>query len=395
VSAGSATVERARPLDGIRVLDFTTMVSGPYCTRLLADVGATVIKLEAPTGDLLRGAVPVGASGSRYFAAFNAGKQSVVVDLKEPDGAALARDLAARCDVVVENFRPGVMAKLGLGYDALAAANPALVYCSISGFGQTGPMNAWPAYAPIAHALSGFDHVFARAQDGDGAPPIAAIQIADVLTGAFAFGAIQSALIARLRTGRGDYVDATLIEAAMALVTGDLQMPQLETNARITTFKAVRARDGYVMPVILTDKAFAALCAVIDPTLGRDPRFTARERPKHFPELRDAIERWTSCRNARDCQEALMAAGVPCARYATLDDVLDDPQLNELGAFAPLEDASGPFVVNNAPFRFRGARTHIRAGAPSLGEHTADVLAELLALDDARLADLVGRKVIA
>src|SRR5262249_11478318 len=166
------------------------MVSGPYCTRLLADVGATVVKLENPSGDLLRNAVPHSASGSRYFAAFNAGKQSIVVDLKSPDGAALARDLAAKCDVVVENFRPGVMDKLGLSYEALAAANPALVYCSISGFGQTGPMKDWPAYAPIAHALSGFDHVFTQAQESDGAPPIAAIQIADVLTGAFAFGAV-------------------------------------------------------------------------------------------------------------------------------------------------------------------------------------------------------------
>jgi len=391
----SDSAQRARPLDGVRVLDFTTMVSGPYCTRLLADVGATVIKLEATGGDLLRGAVPHSASGSRYFAAFNAGKQSVVVDLKSSDGVALARELAAKSDVVVENFRPGVMDKLGLGYDALAAANPPLVYCSISGFGQTGPMKDWPAYAPIAHALSGFDHVFAQAQENDGAPPIAAIQIADVLTGAFAFGAVQSALIARYRTGRGDYVDATLLEAALALVTGDLQMPQIETNARITTFKAVRARDGYVMPVILTDKAFAALCDVIDPALRDDPRFTARERAKHFPELRAAIERWTSRHAARQCQDTLMAAGVPCARYATLEDVIDDPQLQELRAFASLDDAGGRFVVNNAPFRFRGVDTRIRCGAPALGEHTNRVLTTLLGIDAARLADLARRGVIA
>jgi len=391
----SSVAARARPLDGVRVLDFTTMVSGPYCTRLLADVGATVIKLENPTGDPLRGAVPHGASGSRYFAAFNAGKRSVVVDLKEPAGVALARELAAKCDVVVENFRPGVMDKLGLGYGALAAANPALVYCSISGFGQTGPMKDWPAYAPIAHALSGFDHVFAQAQEDDGTPPIAAIQIADVLTGAFAFGAVQSALIARYRTGRGDYVDATLLEAALALVTGDLQMPQIQTNARITTFKAVHARDGYVMPVILTDKAFEALCDIVDPALRDDPRFCARERAKHFPELRVAIERWTSRHDARHCQAVLMAAGVPCARYATLDDVLAEPQLRELGTFAALEDASGRFVVNNAPFRFRGADTTIRHGAPALGEHTTTVLTDLLGLDSPRVTELLRRQVIA
>ena len=283
----AASGDRGRPLDGIRVLDFTAVVSGPYCTRLLADMGATVIKVEADGGDLLRHAVPLSAAGSRYFAAFNAGKQSIVIDLKAPSGAAIARELAAKCDVVVENFRPGVMEKLGLGYDALADANPALVYCSISGFGQTGPMRDWPAYAPIVHALSGFDHVFTQCQDDRSEPPITGIQVADVLTGAFAFGAIQSALIKRFRTGRGDYIDATLIESAMALVTGDLQMPQIETDTRIQTFKAVRANDGFVMPVILTEKAFETLCSIVDPNLlarpALQPPRAAREAHRRTP----------------------------------------------------------------------------------------------------------------
>ena len=279
----AAATDRGRPLDGIRVLDFTAVVSGPYCTRLLADMGATVIKVEADGGDLLRHAVPLSSAGSRYFAAFNAGKQSIVIDLKAPKGCAIARELAAKCDVLVENFRPGVMEKLGLGYDALAEANPALVYCSISGFGQTGPMRDWPAYAPIVHALSGFDHVFTQCQDDRSSPPITGIQVADVLTGAFAFGAIQSALIKRFRTGRGDFIDATLIESAMALVTGDLQMPQIETDTRIQTFKAVRANDGFVMPVILTEKAFETLCSIINPDLLRDPRFSHRVPARNTP----------------------------------------------------------------------------------------------------------------
>lgn len=378
-----------RPLDGIRVLDFTAMVSGPYCTRLLADMGATVIKVEAESGDLLRHAVPLSTAGSRYFAAFNAGKQSIVIDLKSPKGVEIARELATKCDVVVENFRPGVMEKLGLGYDTLAAANPALVYCSISGFGQTGPMKDWPAYAPIVHALSGFDHVFTQCQDDRSEPPITGIQVADVLTGAFAFGAIQSALIKRFRTGRGDYIDATLIESAMALITGDLQMPQIETDTRIQTFKAVRAQDGFVMPVILTEKAFETLCGIIDPKLLDDPRFNHRvPRAKHTAEFRDAIEAWTSQRSGRTCQDTLMAAGVPCARYATVEDVLDDSHLNARGSFAKLDDGTGTFMVNNAPFQFRGSDTSIRSGAPKLGEHTADVLTQLLQLDADSVAEL-------
>ncbi len=387
--------DRGRPLDGIRVLDFTSMVSGPYCTRLLADMGATVVKLEPAGGDMIRGAVPVLPSGSRYFTAFNAGKQSIVVDLKSARGADIARRLAAVSDVVVENFRPGVMDKLGLGYDALRVANPTLVYCSISGFGQQGPMKDWPAYAPIVHALSGFDHVFSACQDDASEPPIAGIQVADVLTGAFAFGAVQSALIRRFRTGRGDYIDATLIESAMALVTGDLQMPQIETDQRIMTFKAVRARDGWVMPVILTDKAFESLCEVIDPNLATDPRFNHRvARARHTNELRTAIETWTSKRSARVCQDTLMAAGVPCARYATLEDVLDDPHLVARGTFAQLEDAAGPFVVNNAPFRFRESDTAIRSGAPKLGQHTGAVLAQWLNIDADGIAELAREGIV-
>ncbi len=391
----NAPSDRSRPLDGIRVLDFTAVVSGPYCTRLLADMGATVIKVEADGGDLLRHAVPLSAAGSRYFAAFNAGKQSIVIDLKTPRGSAIARDLAAKCDVIVENFRPGVMAKLGLGYDALAEANPALIYCSISGFGQTGPMRDWPAYAPIVHALSGFDHVFTQCQDDRSNPPITGIQVADVLTGAFAFGAIQSALIKRFRTGRGDYIDATLIESSMALVTGDLQMPQIETDTRIQTFKAVRAHDGFVMPVILTEKAFETLCSIIDPNLLQDPRFSHRvPRAKHTAELRAAIEAWASQRSARECQETLMAVGVPCARYATVEDVLDDAHLNARGSFTTLDDGAGSFVVNNAPFRFRNSDTAIREGAPRLGQHTTAILTDLLGLDPQQLQSLAADRIV-
>jgi crotonobetainyl-CoA:carnitine CoA-transferase CaiB-like acyl-CoA transferase len=287
------------------------------------------------------------------------------------------------------------MQKLGLGYDELAASNPALVYCSISGFGQSGPMKDWPAYAPIVHALSGFDHVFTQCQDDTSEPPIAGIQVADVLTGAFAFGAVQSALIKRFRTGRGDYIDATLVESAMALITGDLQMPQIETDTRIQTFKAVRANDGFVMPVILTEKAFESLCRIVDPGLLDDPRFNRRApRARHTAEFRDAIETWTQQRSARACQETLMAAGVPCARYSTVEDVLADPHLGARGSFTTLDDGAGAFRVNNAPFQFRDSDTAIRGGAPRLGEHTISILTEVLGLDAARVQALAADRVI-
>jgi len=369
------TRDTSRPLEGFRVLDFTSMVSGPYCTRLLADMGAIVIKVEAPDGDLIRHGAPLTTAGSRYFQAFNAGKQSIVLDLKAPDGLRIAADLAAACDVLVENFRPGVMQKLGLGYDVLSARNPTLVYCSISGFGQSGPMRDWPAYAPIVHALSGFDAAFMSCQDNPHVPPVAGIQVADVLTGAFAFGAIQSALLKRVRTGCGDYIDATLIESAMALITGDLQMPQVETAQRITTFKAVRSNDGFVMPVILTEKAFEALCRIIDERLLHDPRFNERgARAKHWEALRLTIEAWTIERSAQQCQDTLMSAGVPCARYASPADVLRNEHLLARGSFSTLDDGSGDFLVNHAPFQFSSTDTHIRHAAPALGADTSRIL---------------------
>ncbi len=391
----TAPPDRSRPLEGIRVVDFTSMVSGPYCTRLLADMGAEVIKIEPAGGDPIRYAAPLNEAGSRYFQTFNAGKQSLVLDLKSARGVAVAADIAARCDVLVENFRPGVMAKLGLGYDALSARHPGLVYCSISGFGQDGPMRDWPAYAPIVHALSGFDSVFIAAQDDASTPPVASVQIADVLTGAFAFGAIQSALIKRFRTGHGDHVDSTLIESAIALVSGDLQVPQAETSQRIMTFKAVPTRDGFVMPVILTDKAFQGLAAIIDPRWLADPRFKDnRARGEHAQQLREGIAEWTSSRTARECQDTLMNADVPCAMYATPTDVLNSRHLIDIGTFTTLDDGHGEFKVNNAPFRFRHSESGIRSLAPGLGAQTHNVLSTLLGYEDATIETLHEARVV-
>ena len=393
---GARTDPAALPLHGIRVLDFTSMVSGPYCTRLLADMGCEVIKVESVTGDLIRQAPPVTAHGSRYFHAFNGGKRSIAIDLKHPDGAALARRLALRCDVLVENNRPGVMAALGLGADALRADHPALVYCAISGFGADGPMRDWPAYAPIVHALSGFDTVFMRAQGADSAPPVASVQVADVLTGAFAFGAIQSALIKRFRTGVGDVIDSTLIESAMALITGDLQVPQLLPQQRIQTFTAVRAADGFVMPVILTEKAFASLARIIDPQWLNDPRFAGpRARAEHGAALRAGIEAWTVQRPARECQEKLMNADVPCACYATPADVLNNPHLLARDSFTRLGDGAGAFLVNNAPFRFASVATPVRGAAPALGAHTRELLQTLLDLSNGEIDALHAARAVA
>jgi len=208
-----------RPLTGLRVIDFSTLVAGPWCSRLLADCGAEVIKVEAAgEGDVLRHSSPIPGGISRTFAHFNCGKKCVALDLKTPAGLDLGRRLIERADVLIENFRPGVMSRLGLDAGSLRARNPRLVYCSVSGFGQSGPMSQQAAYAPIVHALSGFDRAFMTANGSSEAPPASAIMIADVVAAVYAFGAIQTALLQRERTGVGAAIDTTLLEAMLSLV---------------------------------------------------------------------------------------------------------------------------------------------------------------------------------
>ncbi|MGZ5234611.1 MAG: CaiB/BaiF CoA transferase family protein, partial [Burkholderiales bacterium] len=205
------------PLDGLRVLDFTNMLSGPYCTRLLADLGAEVIKIEPPVGDHNRNRRPVRNGYSSFFGHLNCGKKSVVLDLKSRAGRDAAISLAQKTDIIVENWRPGVADRLGVGYKAVAQSNPKVIFCSISGFGQTGPTSQRPAYAPIVHAASGFDLAQVQYQGG-GRPANTATFIADVFGGMSAFGAVQTALYNLKQTGRGQFIDVALMDAMLNLL---------------------------------------------------------------------------------------------------------------------------------------------------------------------------------
>ena len=260
----NAVLPNLRPLDGIRVVDFTSLVAGPWCTRLMADCGAEVIKVEAVgDGDILRHAPPLADGMSRVFAQFNCGKKSISLNLKSPSGLALARRLVEKADVVIENYRPGVMARLGLDYASVVAANTTLIYCSISGFGQSGPRAKQAAYAPVVHALSGFDHVFMQGQGGAGAPPVSGIMIADVAAAVYAFGAIQTALVHRERHGIGSYIDATLIESMMSLIGIQFQETQSDEAVASRRFAPVRVRDGHVIIPLVSVPNYLALFELI------------------------------------------------------------------------------------------------------------------------------------
>src|SRR5579864_3446490 len=214
-------------LDGVRVLDFTTTIAGPHCTRLMADIGAEVIKIETPDGgDMMRARLPLRNGASTSFGQLNAGKKSLVLDLKQPKAVEIVKRLVNTADIVVENFRPGVMARFGLDYPNLQAVNPALIYCAISGYGQTGPSADRPAYAPVIHASSGYDLAQIAHQVETRRPDYCGIFIADVLSGTYAFGVTMAALHRRQSTGEGQMIDVSMLESMLSLTLSEIQAAQ-------------------------------------------------------------------------------------------------------------------------------------------------------------------------
>lgn len=383
----TARPTRAGPLDGLKILDFTIMMAGPLCTRLLADVGAEVIKVEAPEGDHIRTRPPLRDGHSAYFGQLNCGKRSIALDLKQPDAVAVARRLAARADVVIENFRPGVMKRLGLDHDTLKADNPGLVYCAISGFGQTGPAASKPAYAPVIHAASGFDLANLYYQDGQERPAKTGIFIADVLGGVYAFGAIQSALLERQRTGRGQSIDVSLMDCMLNMMVYECQEAQFPSERRRPLYKPLFAKDGYVIVAPVSQNNFERLTdAVGHPEWKADPRFaTIGAREQNWDLLMSLVETWTRERPALECETILMAAGIPTSRYLTVGQALQDPHLAARGSLAHIDDGAGRFTVPNAPFRFSGGGVGARPFVAALGGDGPDILRRLLGCSDGEI----------
>ena len=375
------------PQDGIRVLDLTNMLAGPYCTRLLADLGAEVVKVEPIHGDHNRGRRPVRDGHSSFFGHLNCGKKSVVLNLKSAAGIEAALALARQSDIVVENWRPGVAARLGIGYDAVKALKPDIVYCSISGFGQTGPDANRPAYAPIIHAASGFDLAQVEYQGG-GKPQNTATYTADVFGGMSAFAAIQSALFHRSRTGDGQYIDVALLDGMLNILVAECQEAQAPSNAKSRVYPPLQATDGFVVIAPTSQKNFEALTTVIGREAWRsDPRFaTTVVREKNWAEFMTLIEQWTSQRSSTECERLLMAAGVPCTRYQSVAEAMNCPQVLARGACTQVEDAVGEYMVPNAPFQMPGLNAAPRRDVPGLGAHTESVLSGLLGLTSEQVA---------
>ncbi len=362
------------PMAGLRVIDFTTMIAGPHCTRLLADCGASVIKVESGTGDHIRHVAPFSGTTGMYFGQLNCGKQSVVLDLKTDAGKAQAAALIREADVVVENFRPGVMQRLGLDYASVSVDNPSLIYCSISGFGQEGPRALAPAYAPVMQAASGYELAHMTYQGND-RPDRCGIFTADVLAAAYAFGAIQTALLGRARFGNGQFIDVALLDSMLNLLIYECQVAQSDQHKPRMLYTPTRACDGFVIIEPVSQKNFEEMAVAMDRADWiTDPRFVDdAQRRTHWSELVAQMEAWTSTREARECERLLGEAGVPCSRYRSVGEAMRDPQSEARGLMATIATSEGEFLVPNAPFKFADGSVHVKPHVPALGEHNDEL----------------------
>jgi len=390
-------------LDGVRVLDLTNVLAGPYASYQLALMGADVIKVEVPDGgDLARqlgadatlSAQRMGAS----FVAQNAGKRSITVDLKSDSGREVFKRLVAGADVLVENFRPGVMARLGFDWEQLRATNPGLVYCAISGFGQTGPMRSRPAYDQIIQGLSGMSSVTGTAET---APLRVGFPICDTLGGMTAAMAICAALVAKCRTGEGAYLDVSMLESSLTalgwvvsdyLVAG--RKPTANGNENPTGAPSATFATGAGALNIAANKQeqFATLCTIVGrEDLLDDPRFAHRDdRKAHRDELRHELEAALAARPGRDWEPLLNEAGVPAGLVLDVTEALELAQISERSLVHDVQLPDRTVKVLGTGFHVNGQALQPKTPPPTLGEHTEELLADL-GFSDSEIADLVTR----
>ncbi|AHD02206.1 CaiB/BaiF CoA transferase family protein [Leisingera methylohalidivorans] len=375
-----------RPLNGVRVLDFSRVLAGPYCTALMADLGAEVIKVEPPAGDDYRHIGPFKDGESLLFHSVNRGKKSIVLDLKSAEGAAAARALAAESDVLIENFRPGVMERFRLGAKDLCAACPQLVYVSVSGFGQTGPNRMLPAYDIIIQAMSGLMDVTGAE---DGPPMMAGDAFADVAGGMFAAFGAMVALFDRARSGRGRHVDLALYDslvsmmpvlACRALMAGETPRRTGSKHALSAPFGTYPAKDGSFTVAVLNDRLFAKFAAAIGaPELATDLRFASDSlRRQNEPALARHIESWAAARDVQSVVAVLSEEGIPAAALCSVPEAWTSPQAQARELATPVIHPSlGALSVPEQPVHFSGAPRGGRQAAPELGAHTDEILKQL------------------
>lgn len=391
------------PLDDLVVVDLTRALAGPYCTMMLADLGARVIKVENPDGgDDTRGWGPPFVGGeSAYFLSINRNKESLTLNLKDPRGRALLWRLLERADVLVENFRPGTMERLGFDYETVHARMPRLVYCSISGFGQTGPYRDRPAYDLIVQGMGG---IMGITGEPDGPPMRVGVAVADICAGMFAAYGILAALRVRDRTGQGQWVDTSMLDGQVAWMTSmaanyfatGQDPPRVgSAHLNLVPYQPFATRDGYVNVAVGSESLWQKFCEAVGLPLANDPRFaTNAARVAHRRELLAVLVPVFRQRTTAEWVDRLLEAGVPAGPIYRMSEVMADPQVRHREMVVQLDHSrAGRITVNGVPVKFSDTPGGVRRPPPLLGEHTGPILREL-GLSDEEVAQLRTQGVV-
>ena len=390
------------PLSGLKVLDLSRVVSGPFCTMLLADLGADVVKVEAPDGDPSRVTGIVGAGENPYFVNLNRNKRTITIDMKPERGKEIVRRMAKAADVLVENFRPGVMERLGLGYPALSAINPALIYAAITGFGKTGPYKDRPAFDFIAQAMSGF-----MSLNGDRSMPYlrVGIPISDTIAGLYAAFGILAALREREKSGRGQEIQTAMVDGLMSMFTfasgayfstGELPPRNGNDHMVVAPYGLFNASDGPIAIAPSTEKNWQQLCGALKlEHLMSDPRFDSAERRReHRSEINAIVQSAIGSRTREEWITLLNQAGVPCGPVNNLAQAFSDPQVLHQEMVIASAQPSGPVKMPGFPLKLSKTPARLYKPSPRVGEHSLEVLQEL-GYHEKEIQSLIGDRVVA
>jgi crotonobetainyl-CoA:carnitine CoA-transferase CaiB-like acyl-CoA transferase len=405
-----------RPLSHIRVLDLSRVLAGPWASQNLADLGAEVIKIERPgAGDDTRGWGPPwrkdsegrDTSDSSYFLSCNRGKKSITLDISKPEGQSIVRELAAKCDVLIENYKVGTLARYGLDYAALRAVNPQLIYCSVTGFGQSGPYAPRPGYDFVFQGMGGLMSITGERDGEPGAGPMkVGIAITDILTGMYASLAITAAITHRERGGGGQYIDMALLDCMVAfnanqisgyLVSGNIPKRYGNAHPNVVPYQVFPCKDGHIILAIGNDSQFASFCKVTGrPELAADERYRLMSgrivnRDTLIPLIADIMKE----RGMHEWIAALEAANVPCGPINNMQQVFEDPQVQHRGMRVEIPAASGPPCPSVAsPMRFSETPVEYTVPPPALGQHTQEILRELLGMTPQVIDALVAKGIV-
>ncbi|MEE8305130.1 MAG: CoA transferase [Candidatus Tectomicrobia bacterium] len=389
----------SKPLDGVKVLDLTRVLAGPYCTMLLGDMGADVIKVERPgAGDDTRAFGPPFLNGeSAYFLSINRNKRSLTLNLKHDKALEIMRRLLETADVVVENFRPGTMESFGFGYEAVQAFNPRLIFCSISGYGHSGPDAKLPGYDLIIQGEGG---IASLTGDPNGPPYKVGSSQADIVAGMMGFQGILLALLARGQSGRGQKIDIGMLDCQVALLTyqagiyfatGESPTRMGNQHPTITPYETYRCQDGYINLACGNDNMWRTFCAAIGQAAwAEDARFrTNADRVERRRQLAALLEPVMQQKTSQAWIEILLKHGIPCGRIQSVGEVCDSPQVQARDMVVPLEHAkAGPIRVTGVPIKLSDTPGEVVTPPPILGEHTTDVLADWLQVSSAEVESL-------